>query len=183
MIGRAAYTAAALPLVLGTLCFASVSRADEVTVVAPAPVVVAEPAPTDSVRTRTESTGPDMRMIGGGIVTFGVSYGVAIGVAATSGHQGDGHLYVPLVGPWLDFGDRGNCPQTGSCDKETTNRVFIVVDGVFQAIGVLSVVSGLLFHRTHEVTTTTTSAATKPTLRITPEYTHGGPGLVAVGTF
>lgn len=187
MIRRKVHTAAAVTLVAGSLSFASASRADDVTVVtpAPAPVVVVQPAPaTDTVRTHTESTGPDMRMIGGGIVTFGISYGVAIAVAATSEHQGDSHLYVPIVGPWLDFGDRGNCPQTGSCTGETANRVLIVADGVLQALGVLSVVSGLVFQRTREITTTTTNATTEPAIQITPvEYAHGGLGLAAVGRF
>ncbi len=184
------------------------SRADDVAVVAPQPAVVVQPAPaivvqpapvlaepapvvivqpapvTDTVQTRYESGGPDMRMIGGGIVTFGISYGVAVGVAAGSTHQGDNHLYVPIVGPWLDFGDRGTCPQTGSCDGETTDRVLIVVDEVFQAVGVLSVLSGFLFPNTREVTTTTSNASTQPTLHITPvNYGSGGAGLAAIGTF
>ena len=107
MIRSPFHTAAGLTVIAGTLSLAQVSRADDVTVVAPepAPVVVVRPE-TDTVQTRTESTGPDMRKIGGGIVTFGISYGVAVVVAATSDHQGDNHLYVPIVGPWLDFGDR-----------------------------------------------------------------------------
>jgi hypothetical protein len=62
--------------------------------------------------------------------------------------------------------------------------VLIAVDGVFQGLGLLSVVSGLVFQKTHEVTTTTTAAATQPTVQITPvEYAHGGLGLAAVGRF
>jgi hypothetical protein len=185
MIRSPFHAAAGLTVIAGTLSVAQISRADDVTVVAPepAPVVVVRPA-TDTVQTRTESNGPDTRKIGGGIVTFGISYGVAVVVAATSDHQGDNHLYVPIVGPWLDFGDRGRCPQNGSCNPEIGNRVLIAVDGVFQAIGVLGVASGFLFPRTHEVTTTTTAAATQATVQITPvEYPHGGLGLAAVGRF
>jgi hypothetical protein len=165
MIRRTAHRASALTLVAGGLFSASESRAEDTS-------------------TRTESTGPDMREIGGGLVTFGISYGVALGVAATSGHQGDSHLYVPIVGPWLDFGDRGSCPQTGSCDKETTYRVLIVADGIFQALGALSVVSGFLFQTTREVTTTTSAGATAPAIQVTPvQYAHGGLGLAAIGRF
>ncbi len=142
-----------------------------------------EPA-SDTVRTHTETTGPDLRRIGGGIVVFGISYGVSVVVAASSGHQGDSHLYVPIVGPWLDFGDRGHCPQTGSCDGETTNRVLLVADGIFQAVGALSVVSGFLFQKTSDVTTTKTGSAIEPIVQITPmEYAHGGLGLAALGRF
>jgi hypothetical protein len=180
---RAIHTAAALTLVAGTLWFTSTSRADDATVATPsaAAVVVVQPAPaTETVRT-TESSGPDMSMLGAGIVTFGISYGVGVAVAATSAHQGDSHLYVPIVGPWLDFADRGNCPQTSSCGGETVNRVLIVVDGVFQGIGVLSVVSSLIFTKT---TTTTTNATTEPSVQLTPvRYANGGLGLAAVGRF
>lgn len=179
MIRYSVRTAAALTLVGGTLSLTSPSRADDGVVGAPAaaPVVVPQPAPiADTVQTRTETTGPDIRMISGGILTFGISYGVSVGIAATSGHRGDDHLYVPLVGPWLDFADRGNCPKIGSCTGETANRVFIAADGVFQAVGVLAVVSGLVFDRTREVTTTT-SGATRPAVQITPVgYAHGGLG-------
>jgi hypothetical protein len=177
--------AAALTLVACTLSFASSSRADDVTVVTatPSPPVVIEPAPApDTVRTHTETSSPDMREIGGGVVTLGISYGIALGVAATSAHQGDDHLYVPVVGPWLDFGDRGGC-AAGSCDKENAYRAVIVVDGVFQALGALSIVSGFVFQTTQDVATTSTADATPPNIRIVPTYTNGGPGLAAVGRF
>ncbi len=178
MIRRFARNAVALTLAVGTLSIVVSSRADE-----PAPVVVAQPAPqSDTVRTHTESTGPDMRTIVSGIVTFGISYGIALGVAAGSDHEGDHHLFVPIVGPWLDLGDRGSCPLSRSCAAETANRALIVVDGVFQAIGVITVVSGFLFPKTRDVTTTT--ARSEPTVEIEPvQYAHGGLGLAAIGTF
>jgi hypothetical protein len=183
MIRTSIHTAAALTVVAGTLTIPVTSRADDANSAVPPPVVVAQPAGPDTVQTHTESTGPDGRTIGGGIVTFGISYGIAIGVAAGSGHEGDHHLFVPIVGPWLDLGDRGACPLSRSCAGETANRALIVVDGVFQAIGVLTVVSGFVFPKTRDVTTTTTGA-TKPTVEITPvQYAHGGVGLAAVGTF
>jgi hypothetical protein len=181
MFRRFVRNTAALTVVVATPSIAVTSRADD----APAPVVVVQPAPqTDTVRTHTESTEPDFRTIGGGIVTFGISYGIAIGVAAGSDHQGDHHLFVPLVGPWLDLGDRGNCPLSRSCAAETANRALIVVDGVFQAMGVLSVVSGFVFQTTRDVTTTTASAKAEPTLHIEPvQYAHRGLGLELAGTF
>jgi hypothetical protein len=125
-----------------------------------------------------------MRAITGGIFTFGVSYGFAIGVASTSGHQGDSHLYVPIVGPWLDLGDRGHCPQAASCGNETAYGVLIVTDGVLQAIGALFVVGSFVFPTTRNVTTMTATATMAPTVQITPvEYAHGGLGLAAIGRF
>jgi hypothetical protein len=185
MIGSAVHKVVALALGAVTLSFVGASRADDVTVAAPAasaPVEVQSTPVKEKVRT-TESTGPDARAVGGGIFTFGVSYAVAFGVAATSGHQGDRHLYVPLAGPWVDFGDRGACPTTGSCGNETMFRVLIVADGIFQALGALSVVSGFLFPTTHEVTTTTATTTSVPTIRVVPDCSHGGLGLAALGTF
>jgi hypothetical protein len=162
---------AALTLVTGSLCFAATSRADDATA----------STSTTETRTHTESSGPDMRVVGGGIFTFGVSYAVAVVVGATSTHQGDSDLYVPIVGPWMDFVDRGGCPQNASCGAETGNKVLLVVDGVFQAIGVLSIAEGLLFERS---TVDTTTTSTQPSVQITPvEYAHGGLGLAAVGRF
>jgi hypothetical protein len=176
--------ATALILVAALLTIAPRSRADDVTgstPTPPAPVVVGQPPATDTVQTRTERDGPDLRVVSGGVVTFVVPYGIAVVVAATSGHQGDSHLYVPLAGPWLDLGDRGRCG--GACAQETANRAALVVDGVFQALGVLSIISGFVFERTREVTTTTTTA-TQPTVQITPvQYAHGGVGLAAIGRF
>jgi hypothetical protein len=62
-------------------------------------------------------------------------------------------------------------------------RVLIVADGIFQALGALSVVSGFLFPTTHEVTTTTATTTSVPTIRVVPDCSHGGLGLAALGTF
>lgn len=187
MIRSPFHTAAGMIVLAGALTFAPTSRADDGTVVAPepAPIVVVRPAPaTDTVQTRTESAGADTRQIGGGLVTLGISFGAAVIVGSTSARKADGDLYVPIVGPWLDLTDRGRSPPHGSYDPEIGNRVLIIIDGVFQCLGVVSAVSGLAFPRTHEVTTTTTAAATQPTVRITPvQLAHGGLGLAAVGRF
>jgi hypothetical protein len=185
MTRRPVHTAFALTFVVGALFVASASRADDASGVLPtsAPPAAVEAAPTaDAVTTQTASTGPEMRAIAGGIFAFGVSYGFALGVAATSGHQGDNHLYVPIVGPWLDLRDRGNCPQAASCGNETAYGALIVADGVLQTIGALFVVGGFVFPTTRNVTTVTATMA--PTVQITPvEYAHGGLGLAAVGRF
>jgi hypothetical protein len=191
MVPHAVRMAAALSLVAGTVTsFAATSRADDVTSTSPSPpppVVVVAPTPqSDTAQTRTVSTGPDLRTIGGGLITLGVSYGIGIAVASNSDHHGDRHLYVPVIGPWLDLGDRGgNCSQSGSCDRETFNRFLIGADGVFQALGVLSIISGFVFEPKREVvTTTTTTASTQATIHITPvDYGRGSLGLAAIGTF
>jgi hypothetical protein len=95
-------------------------------------------------------TAPNERVIASGGVLLGLSWGVSIGVAAESSHKGDSHLYVPILGPWLDLGARGGCPPSGSCDTESTNKVLLVTGGVLEAVGALEIVGALLFPEPRE---------------------------------
>ena len=149
----------------------------------PEPTRVLTAAPAEEI-TRTEYAGPNGALLGTGILTFGVSYGTSVVLAATSSHQGDGHLYVPIAGPWLDFADRGDCPaSSSSCDSETTNKVLLVVDGVFQGIGALSILGAFLSPESREVAVPA-AALEKPSVRLTPtRFGRTGYGLAAVGTF
>jgi hypothetical protein len=146
---------------LAALSWSSVSRAVEV------------------VEEKVESA-PDMRLVVSGAFVFGVPYVISASIASESTHQGDGHLWVPILGPWLDLGDRGPLPpdNTSPRDGEITNRVFLVVDGVFQAVGALDIVSGFLFPVERE------RVVAKPWVRVTPmKLGYGGYGLGTVGTF
>jgi hypothetical protein len=153
---------------------------------APAPVVVQPPPgqvvipPAQQAVTET-STGPSALLVGG-LIGFGISYGASVAVAATSDHPGDHHLYVPVIGPWLDLANRGSCPvEKTSCDSETTNKVFLVIDGVIQGGSAISVVAGLLSPA--ETRTKTTTVARKG-IHLTPvSYGRGSPGLAAFGSF
>ena len=196
------YVAIALGVAATTLALASPARADNNVTVTPAqpppaqpsqPVVVVPqqqapataPAAESGVR-RVES-GPNTAMIGTGLVVLGVTYGASAIVAGTSDHQGDSHLYVPIVGPWMDLADRGGCPAGQTCDSEATSKVMLVLDGIFQGAGVLAILGGFLSPETREVTTTTTTSSAKPKplqVRVTPaRMGRGGSGVAIVGTF
>jgi hypothetical protein len=105
------------------------------------------------VETREDGEAPNSALLGSGIAVFGIPYLTSVYVAATSDHAGDHHLYVPIAGPWIDMANRGSCP-TGSnaCDNETTYKVLLGVDGVFQAIGALEIVGAFLNPEHREVT-------------------------------
>ncbi len=137
-------------------------------------VVVVNPPPAADSPSRTNRT------LTGGLATFALSYGAALVVASSSSHAGDGRLFVPLLGPWLDLGARGGCPVANmSCDRETTYKVLLVVDGVFQVAGVLGIVSGILSSGERERTVATTAQ-----VHVVPvSVAHGSPGLAAFGTF
>ena len=71
------------------------------------------------------------------------------------GHQrspGRGSPLLPVVGPWLALNDWGDCPITDSrCDDNTTDKVLLVADGVFQAAGLVTMVTGVLSPTHHTV--------------------------------
>jgi hypothetical protein len=116
-------------------------------------------------------------MFATGAVVFAGSYGASAIVASQSDHPGADRLYVPVVGPWLALNDWGNCPiEQPRCDSTTTDKVLLVADGVFQAAGVITMVSSLLTPQTHTVSTRRV-ADTKT--RITPT----GKGFAVVGRF
>jgi hypothetical protein len=146
------------------------------------PKVATLPQATDVV-TEEESV-PNRGVIVAGAVMFGVPYAASVIVASESGHPGDSHLYVPILGPWLDLGDRGGCPAFGSCDTETTNKVLLVGNGLLQSIGVLQIIGGFVFQETRVVTRARPATALAPTLRIAPgRVGPGAYGLLAVGSF
>ncbi len=127
-----------------------------------------------------EARSSSVGLISSGLVTFGLGYGAAVVVAATSKHQGDDRLYVPLLGPWLDLGDRGSCSvEMRSCDHETTNKVLLVGDGLVQGAGALTLLVGLLTppHPAY-------ASKDSPKYQIAPvSLGRGKPGLMAFGTF
>jgi hypothetical protein len=145
----------------------------------PPPVVVVQPYQEQRpVMVETESS-PRGPLIASGLVSFGISYGAAVAVAATSNHQGDNRLYVPVLGPWLDLGDRGSCNINNSaCDGETTSKVLLVVDGIFQGAGVLAVVGGILAPSPSRTLVSDTRVHVVPV-----SYGSGAPGLAAFGRF
>jgi hypothetical protein len=121
-------------------------------------------------------------MLVSGLATFGVSYGAAALVAASSDLDADHRLFVPIAGPWMALSDRGGCgPGTPrSCNAATTNQVLIIGDGVFQALGALLVVESFL---NPETITTTRASSEPPQIRLAPTFGANGYGLSAIGSF
>jgi hypothetical protein len=171
------------------LTYASSASADTTVVEQPAPAP-AQPAPVVATpvvavpagETRDEYTGPNRRLIGSGLITFGLSYIPSLVVAGTSDVSADHHLYVPIAGPWLDLGDRPGCgPGQIGCDTETTYKVLLVFDGIFQGIGAITTVAGFLSPERHEQLRTADSD--KPTLHLAPANVASGYGMAAFGNF
>ncbi|HEY3665431.1 MAG TPA: hypothetical protein VGL19_05500 [Polyangiaceae bacterium] len=131
--------------------------------------------------TVTERGGPSRSMLLSGLSTFGISYGAAVVVAATSSLDADHSMYVPFAGPWMALSGRGPCgvgtPRT--CNAATADKVLIITDGVFQALGGLLVVEAFF----NPETRTVTRADARPAIRVVPQVGANGYGLAAFGNF
>ena len=142
------------------------------------PVVVVNPQPQEPPRTTVVTTNPEgtevydqwnAPVFATGALVFLGAYGASAIVAGTSDHAGADRLYVPVVGPWLALNDWGDCPiEQPRCDQNTTDKVLLVGDGVFQAAGVITMLTGVLAPSHHTVYT---RAAKRP-IKVSP--THNG---------
>jgi hypothetical protein len=139
-----------------------------------APTVIVTPAPSPVVTTTRE---PEYRVVydsynapvfATGALVFAISYGASVITASTTDNdRGNHRLYVPVVGPWLALNDRGSCDITRiSCDHETTAKVLLIADGVFQAAGIVGMLDGILQPSSHREVLTTGKVDT--TTRVRP---------------
>lgn len=123
-------------------------------------------------------TTPNLGLIASGAVLLGGTYVAGVIVAASSSLPADHHLYVPLAGPWIDYGNRPTC--TFGCRGETANELLLISDGVLQAIGVIQIVGGFLFPRTRLVPAVVIA---KTRVEIAPTSGGGRVGLSARAAF
>lgn len=89
------------------------------------------------VRERT----PDVRVLTGGALLFGIPYTASVVVASRSGVDEDRFLYVPVAGPWIDLVARPECPPIRvECSNSTATSAALVGDGILQAAGTALVI-------------------------------------------
>jgi hypothetical protein len=180
---------AAIGAVAAGVAFTTTARADDTN-------YYYQPAPVGAET--SGYSGPNRALLTTGLVAFTGAYVPAVIVAAESDRSVDHHLYVPVVGPWLDLANRPGC-GIGSigCDTETTNKLLIILSGVFQGVGVLGTVGAFIFPE-HAVVATASNDdsdkdkkeknvathADKPTFHLTPaQFGTAGYGLAAFGGF
>lgn len=122
---------------------------------------------------------PNKPLIVSGFVTFGIPYTISVVVAATSVRSEDHALYIPLVGPWIDLATRGGCPALApNCGGETAAKAGLIVDGIFQGLGVITMASGFLWRQ--QSYTTVHKAGID---WVSPWASGTGGGLTAIGHF
>jgi hypothetical protein len=150
----------------------------DVTTVTSAPV-----ASDPVVRDTHERYMPNRYLLASGLLVFGIPYTASVIVAATSGNPGDQHLYLPIVGPWLDIARRPGCPAANvDCDTETSNKVFLGIDGVLQGLGTLQFIWAFL-RPEHEVFTTVAATRYPPKMTFLPAHVASGYGLTMHAEF
>lgn len=121
-------------------------------------------------------------MFTSGALVFAASYGASAIVASQDSNRGNNRLFVPVLGPWLALGDRGSCDiNKSSCDHETTAKVLLVADGIFQAAGIVGMLDAVIQPGTHRVAAHV--ARNDKKIHVTPTVTNGSPGLAALGRF
>lgn len=118
-------------------------------------------------------------LISGVAVTLG-AYLPGVGIASTSGRDGDQYLTIPIAGPWVDLAVRGGCAPV-SCNEELGNKTLIVASGIAQLAGAAMIV-GAFFVSDGRERTTRAAARTRPVVA-PAQLGRDGAGVAIVGTF
>jgi hypothetical protein len=164
-------------------------------VVQPAPTtVIVQPAPVAQTTTtgalvgqkeevKDEGAAPNRALLSTGIVMLGGLYLTSVIIGASSGNSNDHQLFVPLAGPWMDIGSRGGCPVNSSCNGETTNKVLLGADGIFQALGALQIIGAFLMPETRTVETVHSTALNADVTFTPARVGASGYGIAALASF
>lgn len=138
--------------------------------------------PEDRYAERTIEHRPNRTLLSTGTGLFVLSYGSSVVAAAVSDRDADKKLFIPVVGPWMDLGDRG-CTGAEPCGaNEDVAKAMVITSGIVQGAGVLMALSSLFIPESTTVSERT-RAATKPEVRVLPVSFAAGAGLGAVGRF
>jgi hypothetical protein len=147
-------------------------------------VNAAEPVSRPVVAEQTHYSPPNVPLLTGGIVALGGAYIPSVIVAAANDNSYDNHLYIPVVGPWIDLANRPPCGgafQTG-CGTETGFKTLLVIDGAFQGLGALATVLGFVVPERRS--TVIAAKADKPSVHVLPaQVSRDGYGVAAFGNF
>jgi hypothetical protein len=139
-------------------------------------------APWSDTSERTVEHRPNRTLLSTGVGIFAISYGASLVVAAVSERDADKNLFIPVVGPWIDLGDRG-CDSSPCGSREDIDKAMIITSGIVQGAGVLMALGSLVIPESTSITERRTTARSKPEIRVTPVSFAAGAGLGAIGRF
>jgi hypothetical protein len=94
---------------------------------------------------------PRKGLVVSGSIVFGIAYFLSLSVAASSKYEPDRWLYAPIAGPFIDLGNRkencntipNNLGTTTTCSDDSSERFFLMADGLMQTAGATMLVLGL----------------------------------------
>jgi hypothetical protein len=94
-------------------------------------------------------TRPRKGLVVAGAIVFGSLYVISASVAGSSKRDGDGFLLIPVFGPFIDLGQRGDSCNSNNnaflCSStDSSERFWLVFDGLGQAAGATMLIAGLV---------------------------------------
>lgn len=132
-----------------------------------------------------EKTGapPNMPLLIGGASVFGATYIPSFIVGVASSNTADRWLLAPVIGPWVDLGERG-CAGN-DCTGDVGNKLLLIGDGILQAVGAGAFVASFFVPQARVSATAKRREPEKARIRFTPMSLGHGPSAAAgvVGTF
>ena len=138
--------------------------------------------PSDSYAERTVERRPNRTLLSTGVGILVVSYGASAVAGAISDRESDKNLFIPVVGPWLDLGNR-DCGTDPCGNREDINKAMLITSGVVQGAGLLMALGSLVIPESSTVTEKRSTAKVKPEVRVSPVSFRAGAGLGAIGRF
>jgi hypothetical protein len=87
---------------------------------------------------------PNRYFLGAGAAIIVAAYVPGVVIAATSDREGDNRLYIPILGPWLDLGERDPC-RDPSCNRFNTELYtgLLITSGAAQLVGLGAMIASL----------------------------------------
>ncbi len=114
--------------------------------------------------------GTGTRLVLGGAGATAFWYGAAVGISYLNPNKpGADDLRIPIAGPWMTLADTGCSPRNPQCGifGRVLRAIFVTIDGVGQAGGVLVMGEGI-FLRTSSAPPRTQPRPQPPKLRRKP---------------
>jgi hypothetical protein len=164
--------------------------ADGAIVSTPAMPASLDPTVRPILGERVTYRAPNYPLLLGGLLTFGLTYGASVVVAAEVNTHADNFLYIPVVGPWIDLAERPSCGGRlePRCSTEGGRKALLAVSGILQGAGVLAAVVGTFAWQRHDEIVTARSVrpgkstATRVTV-VPSQMGRDGYGVTAFGEF
>jgi hypothetical protein len=136
--------------------------------------IVTTPSSPEAERTYV----PNPYLLGFGLTLWGTTYATSVAVAASSSNSADRSLYIPVVGPWIDLGNRGSC---SACTNESTNRALLIADGTVQGVGTLMTLWSFFSPEHREIFAV--GQRSGPRLHVEPAWVGSSYGVRALAQF